>query len=364
MNTKKILLAALLGALVTPVFASIDSEAMEALAEIGMDAGADADGPRDVERHVVMLAAGDEGGATGHGAMAGMRMRGKLVKNAPYSAEVVSERVQHLSDGNQISNKSSTMSYRDSAGRTRTELRDKDGAVRAVTITDPVGGSTFLLNPQRKIATKLPAPGARGAGMERIRMMHNDGKHNDGKHKDGNPGAAGHETHVERHADADGDGEKIIVKRIERAEGGVGERVRERVRVHVMHNMAAGDGPRIGPIVANAFGDVKWSAKAATKDLGAREFDGVKAEGKQRSYEIPAGEVGNRSPITVTHESWFAPSLQVTVYTKHSDPRSGERIYRLANVKRDEPAAALFTVPSDYSVRDLATRIRRAPAKQ
>ena len=43
--------------------------------------------------------------------------------------------------------------------------------------------------------------------------------------------------------------------------------------------------------------------------------------------------------------------LQVTVYTKHSDPRSGDLVFRLENVKREEPAAALFAVPADYTVR-------------
>jgi hypothetical protein len=34
--------------------------------------------------------------------------------------------------------------------------------------------------------------------------------------------------------------------------------------------------------------------------------------------------------------------------TKHSDPRSGEEIFRLTNVQRSEPAAYLFVVPPDY----------------
>ena len=52
------------------------------------------------------------------------RFSGKLVKNAPYSAEVISESQQKLADGNVISNKSSTLTYRDSQGRTREEIRD------------------------------------------------------------------------------------------------------------------------------------------------------------------------------------------------------------------------------------------------
>jgi hypothetical protein len=36
------------------------------------------------------------------------------------------------------------------------------------------------------------------------------------------------------------------------------------------------------------------------------------------------------------------------VYSRHSDPRYGETIYRLTNIRRAEPAAELFKVPEDY----------------
>ena len=71
------------------------------------------------------------------------------------------------------------------------------------------------------------------------------------------------------------------------------------------------------------------------------------------SYTIPAGDVGNKNPIVVSTESWYSPELQVTVYSKHSDPRSGDSIYRLANIKRGEPAATLFMVPDGYAVKDM-----------
>jgi hypothetical protein len=109
---------------------------------------------------------------------------------------------------------------------------------------------------------------------------------------------------------------------------------------------------RLAPLTAGAFGDMKWASKATTKDLGTRDFSGIKAEGKLRSYEIPAGEIGNRNPIVVSDETWYAPELQVTVYTKHSDPRSGDTVFRLDNLKREEPAASLFSVPSDYTVKE------------
>jgi hypothetical protein len=53
----------------------------------------------------------------------------------------------------------------------------------------------------------------------------------------------------------------------------------------------------------------------------------------------------------ITSERWFSPELHVVVYAKTSDPRSGDTIYRLANLKRGEPPADLFKVPADYKIR-------------
>ncbi len=91
--------------------------------------------------------------------------------------------------------------------------------------------------------------------------------------------------------------------------------------------------------------------KGETKSLGTRDFDGIKAEGTMTSHTIPAGQIGNERPIVVTSERWFSPDLFVVVYARTSDPRAGDTIYRLTNVKRGEPAADLFKVPADYRTR-------------
>jgi len=36
--------------------------------------------------------------------------------------------------------------------------------------------------------------------------------------------------------------------------------------------------------------------------------------------------------------------------SKRSDPRFGDTTYTLTNIQRQEPAASLFAVPSDYTV--------------
>ena len=74
----------------------------------------------------------------------------------------------------------------------------------------------------------------------------------------------------------------------------------------------------------------------------------MKADGTQTTHTIPAGSIGNERPIVITSERWFSPELQLVVMARTSDPRSGETTYRLTNVKRGEPPADLFKVPSDY----------------
>ena len=69
-------------------------------------------------------------------------VRGMTVKNAPYSAEEVSESNQMLADGTRIHRENRTQVYRDNEGRTRRETPD------SITITDPVANVTYLLNPK------------------------------------------------------------------------------------------------------------------------------------------------------------------------------------------------------------------------
>lgn len=260
----------------------------------------------------------------------------RQLRNAPYSAEMVTERQQNLADGNQIAERNSTMSYRDSAGRTRQEVRNAKGELQVVTIHDPASGTSWILRPQDRSATRVGGDAAHWAAVgraageaarQRIEQLRKEGRLPD----DAQRGA-------------------VIVKRIDRTDGDV----LKDVRIQLARPMGQ---LGLAPL-AGAFGDMRWAARATTRELGTREFDGVKAEGKLRSYEIPAGEIGNRNPIVVSDETWFAPDLQVTVYAKHSDPRSGEVVSRIENLKREEPAAALFGVPADYTVREVPVKAK------
>jgi hypothetical protein len=87
------------------------------------------------------------------------------------------------------------------------------------------------------------------------------------------------------------------------------------------------------------------------EDLGTQTINGVSAEGTRYTHTIPTGQIGNDKPISVVNERWYSPDLQVVVKSTRTDPRFGTTTYTLTNVQRQEPAATLFVVPSDYTIR-------------
>ena len=225
----------------------------------------------------------------------------KVVKGAPYSAQIVTEHTQTLADGNTISQKQTGLMYRDSEGRTRREQAlGPIGPVPAgpnppqlVFITDPVAGVSYVLDANTKTAHKVPlAPGmAQGATMI---------------------------------ASGVGQAGGVVM--------GPGPETEMRIetRMHV-GGKAAGPPP-------------------APESLGGREIEGVQAEGTRTTMTVPAGQMGNERPLVTTTERWYSPQLQATVLSTTKDPLMGESTYRLVNVSLAEPAASLFEIPADYTL--------------
>ncbi|HEX4944050.1 MAG TPA: hypothetical protein VFV55_06820 [Usitatibacteraceae bacterium] len=315
----------------------------------------------------------------------------RTVKGAPYSADIATEANQTLADGNVIARKTTGRVYRDSEGRTRQETV-VNGEVKSIQIGDPVEGTAVMLLPGSKRAVRMPHLSLHKDAKERkvLRLADKEIRIEDGKVTvDGKEArgkveitAGGKEIRIENgKVTIDGreftpgeGGRKVIVKHLEEGETGDGTR-REEVRVHVLRS---GDGkeahafmppmppvpptppmPPMPPMSAmDALGTLGarldgalLRSKGTTTSLGVKEFEGVKAEGKSTVRTIPAGDIGNKAPIMVTSESWYSPELQVTVYSRQIDPRYGETIYRLTNIRRAEPSADLFKVPEEYAVR-------------
>lgn len=212
----------------------------------------------------------------------------KVVKGAPYSAMAEAETIQTLADGNRIRNKTTTLVYRDSDGRTRREVVGKgQAAATEVFISDPSTGVNYSLDTRQRIAHKFQVNLSQ-LDLEKMKHM-----------KD------------------------LEIRR---------QTLERRQAPH----LKAG----------------KKKRAPVTESLGQQVIEGVMCEGRRATSTIPAEEVGNELPITIVSEQWYSPELQVYVLTKQSDPRTGETIYRLTNINRGEPNRALFEAPADYTLKD------------
>lgn len=263
---------------------------------------------------------------------------GRIVKNAPYSADAVTEVVQTLADGNRIVRKTTAQVARDSAGRTRREqglavigsLLEGKQAPQHITIDDPAERTTFVLNPQSRTAHKMqlppmppppppPPPPSAPAGAP----------------APPEPPPPPPPPHVAVGLPLLGSSAAVGASSFNlevppSAAGAAGE---HRVMMFANRVEALGGTPR-------------------TEPLGTQLIDGVSAEGTRTTSTIPAGTIGNEQDIAIVFERWYSPELQTLVMSRHSDPRMGETTYRLTNVVRTEPSPALFEVPSDYTVID------------
>jgi hypothetical protein len=87
----------------------------------------------------------------------------------------------------------------------------------------------------------------------------------------------------------------------------------------------------------------------SSEALGTRQILGLRAEGTRQTMTIPAGVFGNIGPIQVLTERWDSPELKIVLESRRTDPLLGDVTYRVTNLVRGEPGAALFAIPSDYT---------------
>jgi hypothetical protein len=220
---------------------------------------------------------------------------GKTVRGAPYSADEITESLQVLADGTRISHQSKATVYRDSQGRVRRESPDK------IVIFDTVIGYSYTLDPKTMT-------------VERLLMG----------------------TLVNRQ-------KRILIWRTDITPN---PEVTARAKAELDANVAElkANLDQLGEALAK----LARRNNPLTESLGQRVIEGLTADGTRATETIETGAVGNDRPIQVVYETWISPDLQTVVMTKHTDPRTGEDTFRLANVHHGEPAPDLFLVPADY----------------
>ena len=250
-----------------------------------------------------------QGGPGGPGPMGfggdrgGFGMR-QPVTNAPYAGTFTSSSTEKLQDGTVITHSSTRTAERDSLGRTREEVtmpaRGTDGKTHTmILIMDPVARTVTQLRPDQKIAVVHALPAPPQGAAAGWGHRGPDGPSPDGPANGADGKSKG------RHED------KNVV----------------------------------------------------TADLGSKTIDGVVATGKRVTRTIPAGEMGNATAIVSTHEEWFATDLKIELSRSDVDPFRGTRTTAVSALTKAEPDAALFKVPSDYTVQQAPQRAfgRRGP---
>lgn len=88
--------------------------------------------------------------------------------------------------------------------------------------------------------------------------------------------------------------------------------------------------------------------------LGEKTIDGITVVGTRLNHRVRKGDFGNEQPISITVEYWFSPDLGVAIRDTQHSTIGGEIDYRLEQIVRAEPDAALFKVPPEYT-RNLET---------
>jgi|SRR5882762_596140 len=242
-----------------------------------------------------------------------MSFSGKPIKGAPYAADVTNETTQTLADGNHIVRRTTGAFYRDNEGRTRREQTlpeigpwSQSTPHQRIFISDPVTSASYELNPETHTASK---------------------------------GQMGKETMM-----ITGMGDVLATHRggLPPAEVAAGKILME----HSIRIESGTDGTFETAVSKPNHPDVK------TESLGKKMIEGVQAEGTRSTFTIPAAAIGNEQPIVSVSERWYSPELQTVILSKRSDPRSGETVYQLTNIRRGEQPSDLFDVPSDYTLRD------------
>jgi hypothetical protein len=253
----------------------------------------------------------------------------RITTGRPYSAEATTEFTQVLGDGNKIARKATVRIYRDSDGRTRREELGTDGAVRSISISDPVAHVSYVLDPSTRTARKSAIRIAYPASASTL--SEEDKKRIEAR------------TTPDRGSAGSPAGGIVLAAPAEAPPAAVTEELRKRQEAAV----AAGAGGRGRGVMQPA---IRLPRDAKEESLGQKVIEGVMADGKRVTTVLPAGAIGNQQPINVLTEQWFSPDLEILLMTKHSDPRTGDTTYTVTNIIRAEPQGGLFDVPADYTI--------------
>lgn len=222
------------------------------------------------------------------------------VRNAPLSADVVTDYDRVLEYGGQIHREMWGKVFRDSQGRVRTETDQTDrksgtGQAECITIQDPIQHAVIHLDPRTRTAT-ITRTGSAIAN------------------KDASGAAAG-----------------------------------KSAQAVSSPQMGAAPNAVTGPIPPAT---APKATVVRTEALGTKSFGGVMAIGTKTTRIYDVGVMDNGQSVVTVTESWYSHDLDIVVSSETDDGQSGHNRMRLTNIVRSEPDPRLFQIPQDYAVKE------------
>lgn len=254
----------------------------------------------------------------------GLQGEAEIVRKEPYQAEAVTEIRQTLANGTHIAQTITATVARDSEGRTlRSQKLQENGRFFSIfrgdansasssaeaepptltTIFDPVAREHIDYTSDVKIARVLPIDISPGKGEKNAQTLSVSGRSSGAITAFATPGS-----------------KPLVVP---------------------------GGEPGPGLMVMRFAGDEQ---NMKTESLGTRTIEGIDTIGTLKTWTIPVGAIGNDRALVTTEETWYSPKLKLVLLSTRDDPRFGDTIYSLKNIRRAEPDKSLFRIPAGYDV--------------
>lgn len=216
------------------------------------------------------------------------------IKNAPFSAQVVTEYDHAGSNGNHIHRETHGRIFRDSQGRVRTETQiatlNGVDSLEHISIQDPILHEIIRLDPRTKTASVFHL---------------------------GEPSSAAGESHS-------------------------GIPTRSGKALLLTPETSAGHATFSSPHPGTA-------TPATSESLGTKTIEGLPATGTRITRTLTDG---HGDTIVAVSEVWYSRDLQMIIVSISDDGQSGHSVMRVTNIVRGAPNEKLFQAPPDYTVKD------------
>lgn len=99
---------------------------------------------------------------------------------------------------------------------------------------------------------------------------------------------------------------------------------------------------------------IKAKTTTTTEDLGKKTIAGIEVTGKRTVKTLPANSIGNSKELKETQEVWTSDELQLVMEEKDRGPVTGIRTIKTISLQRGEPAAKLFKMTGDATLKPFA----------